>query len=57
LAVAWCLGYWAAHIRLTSKRNAVLFILSEARAILAKLESDRSRVDGKKPGETDWVGP
>jgi len=43
LAVAWCLGYWAAHIRLTSKRNAILFILSEARAILAKLESDRSR--------------
>ena len=36
-------GYWAAHIRLTAKRLKVLGILTKARAILAKLESDRSR--------------
>ena len=42
LAVAWGLGYWAAHIRLTAKRLKVLGILTEARDILAMLEADRS---------------
>ena len=47
------IGYWAAHIRLTRKRDAILFILSEARAILAKLESDRSKVVNGKDNKTD----
>lgn len=42
----WLLGYWAAHIRLTGQRNKVLMILTEARDILAHLESDRSKVGG-----------
>ena len=50
-------GYWAAHIRLTAERLKVLRILTEARDILVQLEADRSSVGGKKPGETDWVGP
>ena len=51
------IGYWAAHIRLTAERLKVLGILTEARDILVQLEADRSRVGGKKPSETDWVGP
>ncbi len=50
------LGYWAAHIRLTHKRNNILLILSEARAILAKLEADRSKGGGwpQRPPNRDW---
>lgn len=43
LAIAWVLGWWAAHIRLTNDRIKVLRILTEARTILTKLESDKGR--------------
>lgn len=53
LAVAWGLGYWAAHIRLTNERIKVLRCLAEATRILAHLESDRS----KGGSMTDHPGP
>ena len=39
------LGYWAAHLRFTVERRKILRILTEAAAILTRLEDDRSRVD------------
>ena len=37
------LGYWAAHIRLTSKRRMIVGLLTEARDILTRMESDRGK--------------
>ena len=38
------LGYWAAHIRLTAKRDGILTLLTQAEGILAKIASDREEV-------------
>jgi hypothetical protein len=56
LGVAWVLGYWAAHIRLTTERIRVLKLMKEARhlldiakalALFDKLKpTDRSKGDG-----------
>ncbi len=35
----WCLGYWAAHIRLTSRRAQALRQLRTAKDILAVTEA------------------
>jgi hypothetical protein len=56
LGVAWVLGYWAAHIRLTTERIRVLKLMKEAMDLLDMAKAldpldklkptDRSKGDG-----------
>ena len=47
LIVAWCLGYWAAHISLSLRRQAFHEAMKELEAGIAlteAIQADRSRV-------------